>query len=142
MASTLSRGSRRQACQSYGNFEKQGDLGALNTWYIEYVDKHPRLLREAMAIPAAELSQLKIMQNVVQQHEQILALYRHLESRLPPSHAQQWTHRPIFVHSQRVWSARFISPVLPMMKGMPSISTLKDNKYFMIILNDVALKPS
>jgi len=70
-------------------FEKQANLRALNNWCVEYIDKRPTLLCDAIAAPETELSQMEIMQNIVQQDEQILALYRHLESRLPGGHAQQ-----------------------------------------------------
>lgn len=70
-------------------FEEQANLGALNTWCIEYIEKQPALLHEVCAVPMEGMSTAEIMQNIVQQHEQILALYRHLELRLPRGHAQQ-----------------------------------------------------
>jgi hypothetical protein len=69
--------------------EEQANLGALNTLCIEYIDGRSTLLREAITPPATEPSRVEIMKNVVQENEQILALYRHLESRLPRGHAQQ-----------------------------------------------------
>jgi len=70
-------------------FEEQANLSALNTWCIEYIAKQPALLDEVCAAPLAGFSTTKIMQSIVQQHENILTLYRHLESRLPRGHAQQ-----------------------------------------------------
>jgi hypothetical protein len=70
-------------------FEEQADLGALNTWSIEYIEKQPALLDEVCATPMASLSPAEIIQSIVQQHENILTLYRHLESRLPRGRAQQ-----------------------------------------------------
>jgi hypothetical protein len=70
-------------------FEEQANLGTQGTWHVEYFDEPPTFLREATAAPATGLSRLEIMQNIVQQHEQILALYQHLEPRLYRGHAQQ-----------------------------------------------------
>lgn len=70
-------------------FEEQANLGALNTWCIEYIEKQPILPHEHCAAPLADLSTEEIMQNVVHQHEQVVTLYRHLESRLPRGHARQ-----------------------------------------------------
>ena len=70
-------------------FEEQTNLEILNTWCIEYTDKRPKLLHKAIAAPVTEFSRAKIIKNIVQQHEQILLLYRHLESRLPRGNAQR-----------------------------------------------------
>lgn len=70
-------------------FEEDAHLGALNTWCIEYVKKQPILSHDVCRVPLADLSTAEIMQNLVHQHEQIIALYRHLESLLPRGHAQQ-----------------------------------------------------
>lgn len=70
-------------------FEEQANLGALNTWCIEYIEKQPILPHEVCTAPLAGLSTAEIMRDLVHQHEQIVALYRHLESRLPRGHAQQ-----------------------------------------------------
>lgn len=62
-------------------FETSGDERALNTWCYEYVDKHPIVRHVHCEAPFADLDATQIMAVVVDQHQQIIELYRYLASR-------------------------------------------------------------
>jgi hypothetical protein len=70
-------------------FEQQAALGTLATWCVDYLETQPILSHDACTAALANLSTAEIMEGVVYQHEQIVALYRNLESRLPAGHAQK-----------------------------------------------------
>lgn len=62
-------------------FEKTGDSSALNTWCFEYINKHPIVQHVHCDAPFADLDATQIMAVIVDQHEQIIELYRYLASR-------------------------------------------------------------
>lgn len=59
-------------------FEKTANASALNTWCIEFLDKHPITRHKKCEIPFAELSADEIHLEVMHQHGQIIELYRYL----------------------------------------------------------------
>ena len=61
-------------------FQKTANVSALNTWCIEYLDKHPITRHEKCELPFAELSADEINIEVAHQHGQIIELYRYLLS--------------------------------------------------------------
>lgn len=63
------------------NFEKTGNTNALNTWCYEYIDKHPIIHHEHCNTPFAKLNATEIMEVIVDQHQQVIELYRYLFSR-------------------------------------------------------------
>lgn len=62
-------------------FEKSGDEHALNTWCYEYVHHHPITRHVHCDAPFAELDAAQIMEVIVDQHQQVIELYRYLASR-------------------------------------------------------------
>lgn len=70
-------------------FEEEGDEDALNTWCYEYLDKNPIVQHHFCDAPFHELSAREIMAVIVEQHEQVIELYRYLRARadIPSSEA-------------------------------------------------------
>lgn len=64
--------------QLVNGFEYEGDEHALNIWCYEYVQKHPIVQRVHSEAPFSELDAQQIMEVIVDQHQQVIALYRHL----------------------------------------------------------------
>lgn len=62
-------------------FEQSGDEHALNTWCYEYVQKHPITKHAGCDAPFGDLDATQIMKVIVDQHQQIIELYRYLASR-------------------------------------------------------------
>ncbi len=62
-------------------FEEEGDEDALNTWCYEYLDKNPIVQHRFCDAPFEQLTAREIMAVVVEQHEQIIELYRYLRAR-------------------------------------------------------------
>lgn len=62
-------------------FEESGNENALNTWCYEYVHHHPITRHVHCESPFAELDAAQIMDVVVDQHQQVIELYRYLASR-------------------------------------------------------------
>jgi hypothetical protein len=67
--------------EAVAQFEQWGDSSALNTWCYEYLDKHPIVQHEHCNAPFAELDAEQIMAIIVEQHQQVIELYRNLFSR-------------------------------------------------------------
>lgn len=63
-------------------FETSGDEHALNTWCYEYVAKHPIVRHAHCDAPFAELDAMQIMEVIIDQHQQVIELYRYLTSRV------------------------------------------------------------
>lgn len=61
-------------------FEASGDAHALNTWFYQYVDKQPIVQNVHSDAPFANLNVEQIIEVVVDQHQQIIDLYRYLLS--------------------------------------------------------------
>ncbi|WP_323844278.1 ATPase [Microbulbifer magnicolonia] len=68
-------------------FEKSGEEHALNTWCYEYLHHHPIARHVHCDSPFAELNAEQIMEVIVDQHRQVIELYRSLASRadIPPA---------------------------------------------------------
>lgn len=64
-----------------GGFEKSGNENALNTWCYEYASHHPITLHAHCDAPFADLDTAQIMEVIVDQHRQVIELYRYLASR-------------------------------------------------------------
>tara|TARA_R110001592_G_scaffold3113_1_gene17418 strand:+ start:16659 stop:17117 length:459 start_codon:yes stop_codon:yes gene_type:complete len=62
-------------------YEASGDEHALNTWCYEYVAKHPIVRHTHCDTPFAELDATQIMAVIVDQHQQVIEMYRYLASR-------------------------------------------------------------
>ena len=67
--------------QVVSGFEQSGNEHALNTWCYEYVQKHPIVDQGDCDPPFAELSAEQIIERVIAQHGEVIALYRHLASK-------------------------------------------------------------
>jgi hypothetical protein len=61
-------------------FEVSGDEHALNTWCYEYLNKQPIAQHVHCDAPFADLDAVQIMDVIVDQHQQVIELYRHLAS--------------------------------------------------------------
>ena len=70
-------------------FESSGDTHALNTWCYEYVAKHPIVQHAYCDAPFAELDAAQIMAVIIDQHQQVIELYRYLASRVDIPSAQE-----------------------------------------------------
>lgn len=62
-------------------FEQNGKESVLNTWCYEYVQKYPITRRSHANAPFSELDAVQIMDVVIDQHQQVIELYRYLASR-------------------------------------------------------------
>lgn len=62
-------------------FERSGDEHALNTWCYEYLEHHPITQHAHCDSPFAELDAKQIIEVIVDQHQQVIELYRYLASR-------------------------------------------------------------
>lgn len=70
-------------------FEASGNIQALNTWCLEYVNKQPIVQHVHCDAPFAELDAVQIMDVIVSQHQQVIELYRYLASRADIPSAQE-----------------------------------------------------
>lgn len=57
---------------------ESASANALNTWCLEYVDKHPIVTHEKCQEPFSNMTTLDICDAVFEQHNQIIELYRYL----------------------------------------------------------------
>lgn len=62
-------------------FETSSNEQALNTWCYEYVNKQPIVQHVHCDSPFADLNAAQIMEVIVDQHQQVIELYRYLASR-------------------------------------------------------------
>jgi len=62
-------------------FEKGADENALNTWCYEYFDKHPVIRHQQCECPFSELGTTEIMTEITTLNQQVIELYRYLQSR-------------------------------------------------------------
>lgn len=62
-------------------FETTGSEHALNTWCYEYVNKQPIVQHAHCDAPFSELDSEQIIEIIVNQHQQVIELYRFLASR-------------------------------------------------------------
>lgn len=62
-------------------FETSGDQRALNTWCYEYINHHPIIQHEHCGAPFSALDAEQVMDVIVDQHQQIIELYRFIGSR-------------------------------------------------------------
>lgn len=70
-------------------FEQTEGSQALNTWCYEYLDKNPIVQHKHCDAPFAELDTLQIMAVIIDQHQQVIELYRYLYSRAVIPAAQE-----------------------------------------------------
>ncbi|MEX0942948.1 MAG: ATPase [Pseudomonadales bacterium] len=63
-------------------FEDSDNLKALHTWCYDYLDKYPVKPHPACDKPYAKMSTGEIIKQVEYENGQILALYRHVRSRV------------------------------------------------------------
>lgn len=68
-------------------FETQANLNALDTWCNEYMKKQPMGHELGAAVSLSKLSTAEIIQYIVQQHDVLIGLYRHLQSQIPADNA-------------------------------------------------------
>lgn len=71
-------------------FERQADLGALNTWVAEYIDKKPVEPHKSCEAIFSDMTADQVIQQVLYQQKQIVSLYQHLEAYLPDGRAKQF----------------------------------------------------
>lgn len=62
-------------------FEHSDNTNALNTWCYEFLNKAPIVQHQHSDAPFAELNTQQIMAVIVDQHQQVIELYRHLCAR-------------------------------------------------------------
>ncbi|UTM58193.1 ATPase [Photobacterium sp. CCB-ST2H9] len=71
----------KRLSQVVSEFETSGDAHALNTWCYEYLQKTPIVRHQHCDVPFARLDAAQIMDVIVDQHQQVIELYRYLASR-------------------------------------------------------------
>lgn len=62
-------------------FEQNGKESVLDTWCYDYVEKYPITRRVYDNAPFSELNAEQVMDVVIDQHQQVIELYRYLASR-------------------------------------------------------------
>jgi len=62
-------------------FKISGDDPILNTWCYEYLNKQPIVQCVHCDTPFSELNAVQIMDVIVEQHQQVIELYRYLAAR-------------------------------------------------------------
>lgn len=62
-------------------FEETGDSHALDTWCYEYITEHPIVKHAHCDAPFSDLNAAEIMEVIVDQHQQVIELYRYLAER-------------------------------------------------------------
>ncbi|WP_273182808.1 MULTISPECIES: ATPase [Methylophaga] len=70
-------------------FETKGDEHALNTWCYEYLNKNPIVQHHHCDAPFSQLSTTEIMRVIIDQHNQVIELYRYLHDRADIPSAQE-----------------------------------------------------
>lgn len=70
-------------------FSTTAERNALNTYCYDYLEKHPILKHGHCGSPFKSLDTEHIMEKVVDQHEQVIALYEHLYSRVDIDSAKE-----------------------------------------------------
>lgn len=70
-------------------FEKTTSENVLNTWCYEFFDKHPIIRHQQFDCSFSELEPSKIIAEVINLHEQVIELYRYLQSRAEPESSQE-----------------------------------------------------
>jgi rubrerythrin len=71
------------------NFVATGDEHALNTWCYEYVSKYPIVQNRYADASFADLDATQIMDVIVDQHQQVIEMYRYLAGRAEISAARE-----------------------------------------------------
>lgn len=66
--------------KAISGFQASGEEHALNTWFYEYIQEHPIIRHVHCDAPFAELDARQIMEVIVDQHQQVIELYRTLAS--------------------------------------------------------------
>lgn len=75
--------------RTINSFETSDSKHALNTWCYEYVNKQPIVQNNYCDSPFAELDAAQIMEVIVDQHQQVIQLYRDLASQAVILSAQE-----------------------------------------------------
>lgn len=70
-------------------FSNTAESKALNTYCYDYLEKHPILKHGHCGSPFMNLDTDHIMEKIVDQHEQVLAMYDHLHSRVDIDSAKE-----------------------------------------------------
>lgn len=70
-------------------FASSSNEHALNTWCYEYVNRQPIIQHVHCDTPFADLDATQVIEVVVDQHQQVIELYRYLASRADIPSAQE-----------------------------------------------------
>lgn len=70
-------------------FEQSGEQGVLNTWCYDYVEHQPITQNVHLDAPFSDLKTTQIMEVIVDQHKQVIELYRYLASRADTTSARE-----------------------------------------------------
>lgn len=62
-------------------FQKEADLGPLNTWFYLYTDRHSIVERDLSQVPFADMDEEEIADELATLHHQFIDLYTHLHGR-------------------------------------------------------------
>lgn len=69
--------------------QDSADLKQLNTWFYEYTQKHNVIRAKQEHKPFSQMNSREIMAEVMDEHDQIIELYRYLYGRAGTSPAQE-----------------------------------------------------
>lgn len=75
--------------QMLGKMQGTADRKQLDTWFYEFTQKHNVIRSEPQHKPFSEMATDEIMSEVMDQHEEIIELYRYLYGRAGTSPAQE-----------------------------------------------------
>ena len=70
-------------------FEKSTNETILNTWCYEFFDKHPIIRHQKFECSFQELEPNAIISEITNLHQQVIELYRYLQSRAEPESSQE-----------------------------------------------------
>lgn len=70
-------------------FEKRTSENVLNTWCYEFFDKHPIIRHQKLECAFKDLEPTAIITEVTNLHQQVIELYRYLQSRAEPESSKE-----------------------------------------------------
>ncbi|MDQ2077011.1 hypothetical protein [Marinimicrobium sp. ABcell2] len=70
-------------------FQKESDLGPLDTWFYTYTDRHNIVERDLSKIPFGEMDTGEIAAEIANLHDQLIDLYSHLYERAESDSARK-----------------------------------------------------
>jgi hypothetical protein len=70
-------------------FQKESDLGPLDTWFYTYTDRHNIVERDLTQVPFSKMDTAQIAAEIANLHDQLIDLYSHLYERAESDSARK-----------------------------------------------------